>query len=42
MTAQLFRLSDYRVAQPRKITRVHAAFDPLWIWRFWMAFWGIR
>lgn len=36
MTAKIIRMSVYREAHKRVV------FDPYWLIRFWLAFWGIK
>ena len=42
MNARIVSLAVYRAEHPRPVARVRWAFDPLWAWRWWLAWWGIR
>ncbi len=42
MSAQIINLHAWRVAHPGKAVRVRLVYDPLWMWRVWLAMWGIQ
>lgn len=42
MSAQIIELSAYRSAHPDKAVRLRLAYDPFWMLRAWLAWWGIR
>ncbi len=42
MSAQIIELSAYRARHPRPVVRMRIVYDPLWMLRAWLAWWGIR
>lgn len=42
MSAQIIELSAWRAAHPAKAVMVRVAFDPLWVWRWWLSLWVVR
>ena len=39
MSAKILDFVAYRAAHPGNAVRVQVHFDPLWAWKFWVAFW---
>jgi hypothetical protein len=42
MNAKIINLSEWRRTHPPLALHIVLPLDPLWAWRYWMAFWTVK